>query len=256
MNTLKVFENAEFGTIRTVEINGEPWLVGKDVAVALGYERATKAIQDHVDNEDKDEVPIQDSIGRMQKTPVINESGLYALVLSSKLPSAKKFRRWVTAEVLPSIRKHGGYIVGQENMSGEELLSRAVLFANSKIIELETKNQLLEKKAEEDRPKVQLAEKFISGNETVSVGIYAKMLYDKHKINIGRTRLFEWLRRKGILDGKNIPYQKYMNAGWFKVVSIPNTYLKENIPTTRITAKGQQKLFALIQKEYKTTANM
>mgnify|MGYP003912435585 CR=1 FL=1 len=114
---------------------------------------------------------------------------------------------------------------------------------------------MLEKKAEEDRPKVQLAEKFISGNETVSVGIYAKMLYDKHKINIGRTRLFEWLRRKGILDGKNIPYQKYMNAGWFKVVSIPNTHLKENIPTTRITAKGQQKLFALIQKEYKTAVN-
>ena len=101
MNELKIFNNPEFGEIRTIDINGEPWMVGKDVAAALGYERPTKAIQDHVDDEDKDEVPIQDSIGRMQKTPIINESGLYSLVLSSKLPGAKKFRRWVIAEVLP-----------------------------------------------------------------------------------------------------------------------------------------------------------
>ena len=93
-----------------MEINGEPWLVGKDVAKALGYERATKAVQDHVDKEDKDGVPIQDSIGRMQKTPIINESGIYSLILGSKLESAKKFKHWVTSEVLPSIRKHGVYM--------------------------------------------------------------------------------------------------------------------------------------------------
>ena len=93
----------------------EPWFVGKDVAMALGYGRATKAIQDHVDFEDKDEVPIQDSIGRMQKTPIISESGLYSLILSSKLPSAKKFKRWVTSEVLPTIRKTGGYVDQSRN---------------------------------------------------------------------------------------------------------------------------------------------
>lgn len=109
MNELMIFHNPEFGEIRIVEKDGEPWMVGKDVAAALGYERTAKSIQDHVDTEDKDEVPIQDSIGRMQKTPVINESGLYSLVLSSKLPGAKKFKRWVTAEVLPSIRKTGHY---------------------------------------------------------------------------------------------------------------------------------------------------
>ena len=86
MNELKIFENPEFGKVRTVNVNGEPWLVGKDVAEALGYERGTKAIADHVDEEDKDVIPIQDSIGRMQNTPVINESGVYALVFSSKLP--------------------------------------------------------------------------------------------------------------------------------------------------------------------------
>ena len=103
------FSNQEFGVIRAVEIDGEPWFVGKDVAERLGYERATKAIQNHVDNEDKDEVPIRDSIGRMQKTPIINESGLYALIFGSKLPNAKKFKRWVTSEVLPAIRKTGSY---------------------------------------------------------------------------------------------------------------------------------------------------
>lgn len=93
MNELKIFENAEFGQVRTVTIDDDPWFVGKDVAKSLGYERATKAIQDHVDMEDKDEVPIRDSIGRMQNTPVINESGLYALIFSSKFESAQRFKQ-------------------------------------------------------------------------------------------------------------------------------------------------------------------
>lgn len=109
MTDLKVFNNEEFGTIRTVMTNNEPWFVGKDVATVLGYERATKAIRDHVDEDDVDEIPIQDSIGRMQNTPIINESGLYSLILGSKLPSAKRFKHWVTSEVLPTIRKTGHY---------------------------------------------------------------------------------------------------------------------------------------------------
>ena len=94
MNELKIFENEEFGSIREITINNEPWFVGKDVAEALGYERGAKAIYDHVELEDKDEIPIQDSIGRMQKTPIINESGLYALIFGSKLESAKRFKHW------------------------------------------------------------------------------------------------------------------------------------------------------------------
>jgi len=100
MNELQIFNNEEFGQVRTVTIDGEPWFVGKYVAAALGYERPVKAIADHVDIEDRDEIPIQDSIGRMQNTPIINESGLYALIFGSKLPSAKKFKHWVTSEVL------------------------------------------------------------------------------------------------------------------------------------------------------------
>ena len=125
-SSVQIFNNPEFGDVRVVMQDGEPWFVGKDVAEALGYERATKAIQDHVDFEDKDGVPIQDSIGRMQKTPIISESGLYSLILSSKLPSAKKFKRWVTSEVLPTIRKTGGYV----DQSRSEIELR--LFSNKK----------------------------------------------------------------------------------------------------------------------------
>ena len=119
MTELQIFNSEEFGDMRTVTIDDETWFVGKDVANALGYERATKAIQDHVDDDDKDEVPIQDSIGRMQKTPVINESGLYALIFGSKLESAKRFKHWVTSEVLPTIRKTGGY---QKQLSPAEMM--------------------------------------------------------------------------------------------------------------------------------------
>ena len=108
MNELKVFNNPEFGKVRTVEINGEPWLVGKDVAAALGYQNPQRAIRDHVDEEDKG-VTEMVTPGGKQSVPIINESGLYSLVLSSKLPGAKKFRRWVTSEVLHSIRKTGHY---------------------------------------------------------------------------------------------------------------------------------------------------
>lgn len=113
MNTTAIttFNNEEFGNVRTLTIDGEPWFVGKDIAECLGYSRSTKAVSDHVDEEDIDGIPIQDSIGRMQNTPIINESGVYALILSSKLESAKKFKRWVTSEVLPSLRKTGTYTV-------------------------------------------------------------------------------------------------------------------------------------------------
>ncbi len=109
MSSLTVFKNQDFGEVRTILIDDEPYFVGKDVAEILGYERATKAIRDHVDGDDIHEVPIQDSIGRMQSTPIVNESGLYSLILSSKLPTAKRFKKWVTSEVLPQIRKTGKY---------------------------------------------------------------------------------------------------------------------------------------------------
>lgn len=120
MNQLEIFRNREFGEIRTVTVDGEPWFVGKDVAEVLGYTNSRKALLDHVDDEDKnDGVTIRDSIGREQNPIIINESGLYGLILSSKLPSAKRFKHWVTSEVLPQIRKTGIY---QKPMTPQEMM--------------------------------------------------------------------------------------------------------------------------------------
>jgi len=116
-NQLQVFTNEKFGEVRTVLKEGEPWFVGKDIAEKLGYARPTKVIQDRVDEEDKDVIPIQDSIGRSQNTPIINESGMYSLILGSKLPQAKEFKRWVTSEVLPSLRKNGTYSITTQNVN-------------------------------------------------------------------------------------------------------------------------------------------
>lgn len=143
MNELMIFENPEFGRVRSVEIDGEPWLVGKDVAQALGYTNPRKALADHVDEEDKrqeDGVTIRDPMGREQNPTVINESGLYSLVLSSKLPGAKQFRRWVTSEVLPAIRKKGGYT--HEPKSAMEMLrlqSQAMFELDDRMTALEEK---------------------------------------------------------------------------------------------------------------------
>lgn len=132
---MRPFNHPEFGNLRCIEIDGEPWFVGKDVAMALGYAKTENAIARHVDKEDKTLTPFQGGCSTgIQKMTIINESGLYSLILSSKLESAKRFKRWVTSEVLPCIRKHGGYIVGQENMPKEVLLAHAVL-ESQKIIE-------------------------------------------------------------------------------------------------------------------------
>ena len=119
-----VFDNPEFGRVRVVEIDGEPWLVGKDVAAVLGYSDTDQVLRKHVDDEDKLTRQFNGS-GQSRSATIINETGLYSLVLSSKLPNAKKFRRWVTSEVLPSIRKYGGYIAGQEQMFDDELSKQA-----------------------------------------------------------------------------------------------------------------------------------
>lgn len=110
MNELKIFESKEFGKVRTVEVNGEPYFVGKDIAMILGYSKPRNAISSHVDKEDKKDAPIQGDLGGIQSMTIINESGLYSLILSSKLPTAKQFKRWVTSEILPTIRKTGGYV--------------------------------------------------------------------------------------------------------------------------------------------------
>ena len=136
---VKVFKNPvhpEFGDLRTIEIDDEPWFVGKDVATALGYAKTENAIARHVDKEDKTLTPLQGGCSTgVQNTTIINESGLYSLILSSKLPSAKEFKHWVTSEVLPSIRKNGAYIRNQENMTPAEIVARGLIAAQNIINE-------------------------------------------------------------------------------------------------------------------------
>lgn len=176
MSKLEIFENSEFGEIRTVEINNEPWFVGKDVAEILGYERPTKAVSDHVDIEDRDVVPIQDSIGRMQNTPIVNESGLYSLILSSKLPNAKAFKRWVTSEVLPAIRKHGLYaiddILENPDIAIQALTKLKEERAARKLLELD--NQVKSQQIAELQPKATYYDLILQCKDLLSVTEIAK----------------------------------------------------------------------------------
>lgn len=145
MDEIKIFKNPQFGEIRTMTQDGEPWFVGKDVAELLGYAKPQNAIATHVDDEDKTLAMIQGGCSTgTQNTIIINESGLYSLILSSKLPTAKAFKRWVTSEVLPSIRKTGGYITGQEELSDAELMAKALLVAQKQIEQREQRINALE----------------------------------------------------------------------------------------------------------------
>lgn len=188
MNELQIFVNKELGEIRALEINNEPWFVGKDVATILGYSNSSDALKVHVDKEDKckkDEIVIHDSIGRKQKPLLINESGLYSLILSSKLPNAKKFKRWVTSEVLPQIRQTGGYIPFSQEESNEEILARALIIAQNT---LDKKNKLIE----EMQPKVSYHDKVLNVDKLVTttdiakdLGMTARQLHNKlHKMGI------------------------------------------------------------------------
>ena len=234
-----MFSNAEFGKIRTLNRDGEPWFVGKDVATALGYSNASKALADHVAEEDKLNNESLSSLGQRGGW-LINESGLYSLILSSKLDSAKRFKRWVTAEVLPSIRKSGGYIAGQEEMSDTELLAKALLVAQRQI---ERRNAQIA----EMQPKALFADAVAASHTAILIGELAKIL-KQNGVDIGQNRLFETLRQQGYLIRRNgtdynSPTQRAMELGLFEVkestVGNPDGSVRVT-RTTKVTGKGQQ----------------
>lgn len=236
MNEVKIFNSKEFGDVRTVTINGEPWFVGKDVAEILGYSNTRKALADHVDGEDKlDGVTIRDSIGREQSPVFINESGLYALIFGSKLESAQRFKHWVTSEVLPAIRKTGSYQAPQ----GKELLALAVLEAQ-KTIEAQSKA------IERMKPKEIFADAVSTSQTSILVGDLAKLLR-QNGVDTGQKRLFEQLRNEGYLmktgSSRNMPKQRYVADGLFQiketVISNPDGSVRMT-KTTKVTGKGQQ----------------
>ena len=241
MNEIKIFDNPEFGKVRTMEINGEPYFVGKDVAIILGYAKPENAIANHVDTEDKTLTPIQGGCSTgSQNTTIINESGLYSLILSSKLPKAKEFKRWVTSEVLPSIRKHGAYAV-DELLNDPEFAIKTF----TALKEERERSKRLSEQIEADKPKVIFADSVSAAKSSILVGDLAKLL-KQNGINIGQNRLFEWLRQKGYLikggSSKNMPTQKAAEMGLFEVtvstVNNPDGSIRET-KTTKVTGKGQ-----------------
>lgn len=235
MNEIQLF-NFENHEVRSLLLNNEPWFVGKDVAEVLGYERADNAIRNHIDKEDKLMHQISAS-GQNRNMTIINESGLYSLVLSSKLPSAKKFKRWVTSEVLPALRKTGQYQV--KELSGSELMAKALIEAQSVLA-------AKDKQIEEMKPKALFADAVSASKGSISVGSLAKLLA-QNGIAIGQNRLFAWLRDNNFLikDGKskNVATQRYIDQGLFELkanVTFENGETKTHKPTTMVTGKGQR----------------
>lgn len=243
MNELKVFENAEFGKIRGVEIDGESWLVGKDVAERLGYADPNKAIAMHVDDEDKLNDKTSSSLGQRGGW-LINESGLYSLVLGSKLPNAKKFKRWVTSEVLPAIRKHGGYLTAEK--VEEALLNPDVLIKLATELKDEREaRRALESKVADDAPKVLFADSVSTAKTSILIGELAKLL-KQNGLEVGQKRLFAWMRENGYLmragSSYNMPTQRAMEQGLFEIkeTTINNPDGSTRLTRTpKVTGKGQ-----------------
>lgn len=238
MNEIQVFNNPAFGEIRTVSISNEPWFVGKDVAQVLGYSNPQKAVRDHTDTEDR---TVNDSFTvNGTAATLINESGLYSLILSSKLPSAKAFKRWVTSEVLPAIRKNGGYMAGQERMTDQEIMAQALIVAQRTI---ESKNRLIS----EMQPKALFADSVAASSSTILVGELAKILR-QNGVDIGEKRLFAYLRDNGYLIRRkgsdyNMPTQKSVELGIFRIKETVINHSDGHTSVSRtpkVTGKGQQ----------------
>lgn len=258
MNELQVFNNPEFGEIRTLTVNGEPWFVGKDVAVALGYKNASNATANHVDEMDKRFLMLDiadtqngDVPTGKSKTTIINESGLYSLILSSKLPTAKKFKRWVTSEVIPSIRKHGAYMTPQtleQALTSPDFLIQLA----TKLKEEQAARQAAEAKIEADKPKVLFAEAVSASDSSILVRELAKLIR-QNGVPMGEKRLYTWMREKGfIIKGSTQPTQKAMEMGLFEVIerTISRGELLPRVTsTTKVTGKGQQYFIGKLLKE-------
>lgn len=243
-NELRVFENAEFGSVRTVEIEGRPYFMASDVAKALGYSNSRDAVARHCKGVVKRDTPTTSGIQSMSYIP---EGDLYRLITHSKLPSAERFESWVFDEVLPSIRKNGGYISGQETMSDDELMAKALLVAQNKIAERDKQIAAQGKRIEEMKPHAVLGRAITTANTSILVGDLAKILH-QNGVDIGAQRLFRWMRDNGYLIKRkgtdwNLPTQRSMELGLFEIkesVHIDGNGCNKITRTPKVTGKGQQ----------------
>lgn len=244
MNELKIFNNPDFGEVRTLSIDGEPWFVGKDVAAILGYAKPLNALATHIDEDDSLKQGLIDSMGREQNAIFINESGLYSLVLSSKLPTAKAFKRWITHDVIPSIRKNGGYIAGQESMTAEELMAKALLVAKKTIEEKEAELSRRQVENAIMAPKADYFDELVERNTLTNFRETAKQLGVKQKafISFLMERKFIYRDKRG----KLLPYAD-KNDGLFEVKECFNNATQWAGTQTLVTPKGRETFRLLCQ---------
>lgn len=242
MNEVQIFNSDEFGQIRTIAKDGKTYFVGSDVAKALGYAIPHKAVQTHCRGVLKWNIP---TTSGNQDALLITEGDLYRLIMKSKLPSAEKFESWVMDEVLPSIRKNGGYISGQETLSDDELLAKALMVAQNKIAERDKIIEQKQAKIEQMKPKEIFADAVATSRTSILIGDLAKLIC-QNGVQIGQKRLFEWLRSNGYLikfgTSRNMPTQRYVEQGLFEVkesnVQNPDGSVRIT-RTTKVTGKGQ-----------------
>lgn len=258
MNDMKIFENSEFGAVRVVDVNGEPWFVARDVASALGYVDTTQAIRMHCEKaKDFRGVEMTATATPMK---IIPEEDVYALIFGSHLESAKQFRRWICDEVLPAIRKHGGYLTPaklEEALTDPDTIIR--LATNLKA-ERE-KRQALEAQAAADRPKVVFAESIEVAKTSILVGEMAKLIKQATGYEMGQNRFFDWLRAHGYLhksgSAKNMPTQRCIDAGWMEIkegTRIGSGGECHITRTPKVTGRGQIYFVNLFRKRAAETA--
>ena len=223
MNELQVF-NYNGNEVRTIQKDGEPWWVLKDVCDVLNIENhkdLPKRLED--DEVGRFDLPHPQSRNKTLEMLCINESGLYNVILRSDKPEAKPFRKWVTSEVLPSIRKNGGYIANQENLTPEQIVANALIVAQNIISQKD-------KQIEQMKPKAEFFDAVADSRTAISMNEVSKVLGIK---GYGRNNLFEFLRNNGILDRWNVPYQRYIDCGWFRVIEQKYTRQGEPCVTTK-----------------------
>ena len=220
MHDLQIFKyNGK--EVRTIQKDGEPWWVLKDVCEVLGLSSPHKVFE-RLDDDEKGRNQIP-TLGGEQEMTVVNESGLYNVILRSDKPEAKPFRKWVTSEVLPSIRKNGGYIANQENLTPEQIVANALIVAQNIISQKD-------KQIEQMKPKAEFFDAVADSRTAISMNEVSKVLGIK---GYGRNNLFEFLRNNGILDRWNVPYQRYIDCGWFRVIEQKYTRRGEPCVTTK-----------------------
>lgn len=245
MNNIKIFENTEFGSIRTVDVNNEPWFVGKDVCEALRYSNSRKALADHVKENHKG-VTFCDTPGGKQQITIIDEAGLYSLVMRAKTDKAEAFQEWVTGEVLPAIRKHGGYLTPDKI---EQALTDpdTIIKLATTLKEERAARQQAEANLQAAKPKVLFADAVSASDSTILIGDLAKIL-KQNGHPIGQKRLFNWMREQGYLIKRagadyNSPTQRAMEMGLFKIKETAISHSDGHVSvskTTKLTGKGQQ----------------